>query len=43
MKGFPNWLGPTYIEFEKELEEMIRSSYFDFSNREIHESYLSSY
>ena len=29
---------PTFIKFEKESEEMVRSSYFDFSNREIHES-----
>ncbi|KAL2896119.1 Protein Ycf2 [Bienertia sinuspersici] len=28
---------PTFIEFEKESEEMIQSSYFYFSNREIHE------
>ncbi|MED6184925.1 Protein Ycf2 [Stylosanthes scabra] len=26
------------IKFEKESEEIVRSSYFDFSNREIHES-----
>ena len=29
---------PTFIQFEKESEEMVRSSYFYFSNGEIHES-----
>nr|KJB29053.1 hypothetical protein B456_005G082000 [Gossypium raimondii] len=29
---------PTFIEFENESEEIVRSSYFDFSDREIHES-----
>ncbi|KAK9663208.1 hypothetical protein RND81_O308700 [Saponaria officinalis] len=31
-------INPTFIEFEKEPEEKVRSSYFSFSNREIHES-----
>jgi len=28
---------PTFLKFEKESEEMVRSSYFDFSNGEIYE------
>lgn len=28
---------PIFIGFDKELEEMVLSSYFDFLNREIHE------